>query len=121
VLKIFKDIYINFILKVAGVFTLLFIIVALCLYVDLEGFLLWTVVTVAFVLSFVAVVLMINILHRKLNEDIDTLTNYLQKIDAKEYDAEIKIKNYLEFLQLSLLLKNLIKRLVQKDKKLSKK
>jgi len=64
---------------------------------------------------------MINNLHKKLKEDIDALSFYLKKIDAKEYDAKIEIKNYLDFLELSLLLKNLIKRVVQKDKKAAKK
>jgi len=61
------------------------------------------------------------ILHKKLDEDIDAIVYYLKKIDAKEYNAKLKIKNYLEFLEISLLLKNLVKRVYAKDKKNSKK
>ena len=82
---------------------------------------LWISLAFSFLTAFLILVSMINNLHKKLKEDIDALSFYLKKIDAKEYDAKIEIKNYLDFLELSLLLKNLIKRVVQKDKKAAKK
>ncbi len=82
---------------------------------------LWISLAFSFLIAFLILVSMINNLHKKLKEDIDALSFYLKKIDAKEYDAKIEIKNYLDFLELSLLLKNLIKRVVQKDKKAAKK
>ena len=120
-LKIFKDVYINFIAKVGLVLLLLLATVLFSIYIDLEKNTLFIILIVAFIIAFLALVMMINTLHKKLNEDIDALSLYLKKIDAKEYDAQIKIKNYLDFLELSLLLKNLVKRLVQKEKKSSKK
>jgi len=70
-----------------------------------------------FISAFLIVVFLVKGLHKKLEEDIDALSSYLKKIDAKEYTAPIEIKNYLEFLELSILLKNLVKRLVKKEKK----
>jgi len=58
---------------------------------------------------------------KKITTDISSLTLYLEKISNKQYDSIIKIENYIEFLQLSMHLKNLVKRLQQKDKKQKKK
>jgi len=121
VLKIFKDIYINFTIKIALLFLFLFALVILCIKIDLQETTLWISLALAFSVAFLFVVAMINNLHKKLTEDIDALAHYLKKIDAKEYDAKIEIKNYLDFLELSLLLKNLVKRVVQKEKKSTKK
>jgi hypothetical protein len=120
-LKIFRDIYINFIIKTALLFITLFASVLLCISFDLRQSTLIISLLGIFFIAFLSLLVMINSLHKKLNEDIDILSSYLKKIDAKEYDAEIKIKNYLDFLELSLLLKNLVKRLVQKEKKNLKK
>jgi len=121
VLKIFKDIYVNFIVKTALLLLFLFGVVILCIKMNLEETTLWISLALAFTVAFLFFVAMINNLHKKLTEDIDALAHYLKKIDAKEYDAKIEIKNYLDFLELSLLLKNLVKRVVQKEKKSAKK
>jgi Ca2+/Na+ antiporter len=122
VLKIFHDIYLHFIIKTALLFVALFLSIYL---LSLSGIFgktaFWIIVAGLFIVTFLIIVMMIYKLHKRLNEDIETLREYLKKIDAKEYDAEIKIKNYLEFLEFSLLLKNLLKRLYQKEKKASKK
>ena len=52
-----------------------------------------------------------------LQEEIDSFQNYIDKIDQKEYEATFKAKHFQEFLQLSVSLKNIIKRLYSKDKK----
>jgi len=121
VLKIFRDIYVNFILKTAVLFIVLFALVSLFFFLDLDESQRFLFLLLTFIAAFLILVRMINRLHKKLNEDIDALSNYLKKIDTKEYDAKIEIKNYLDFLELSLLLKNLVKRVVQKEKKSSKK
>ena len=120
-LDITKDIYVNFIIKTAILFLVLFCTVYLCFSLGLQSTMMWSLIALAFVIAFLVFVGMINRLHKRLNEDVDALCNYLKKIDAKEYDAKIEIKNYLDFLELSLLLKNLIKRVVQKEKKSAKK
>ncbi len=81
----------------------------------------WFFVVFAFLVTSGVIVFMAYRLHKKLKEDIDALSDYLKKIDAKEYDAEIKIIHSIDFLELSLLLKNLVKRIYQKEKKASKK
>ena len=57
-------------------------------------------------------------LNTKLTDDIKEIKNYVTEIsEHKNYEAIIKIKNYTEFLEISLILKNIVKRLKQKDKK----
>jgi two-component system phosphate regulon sensor histidine kinase PhoR len=48
--------------------------------------------------------------------DIEQLTHYLDEISNKNYKAIIKTKYFYEFLQISLLLKNLVKKLSNRDK-----
>jgi len=57
----------------------------------------------------------------KLSDDIAEVINYLDDINNKDYDSIIKINTFQEFLQISLLLKNIVKRLKQREKKSSKK
>lgn len=61
-------------------------------------------------------------LQNELEEDIGSLENYVLEIsEHKNYEATLHIKHYLEFLSISVTLKNIIKRLRQKEKKASKK
>ena len=121
-LKIVHEIYFRFIIKTALLFVALFLSIYLLSLSDIFGkTAFWIVVASLFIVAFLILLTMIHKLHKRLNEDIEALSEYLKKIDAKEYDAEVKIKNYLEFLEFSLLLKNLLKRLYQKEKKTSKK
>ncbi len=53
---------------------------------------------------------------RRLRYDIAQITDYLQQIAAKNYKAEVKPRYYSEFLQISVQLKNLVKRLRQREK-----
>lgn len=48
--------------------------------------------------------------------DIEQLTHYLDEISNKNYKAIIKTKYFYEFLQISLMLKNLVKKLSNRDK-----
>lgn len=49
--------------------------------------------------------------------DIEQITNYLDEVSNKNYKAVIKTKYFYEFLQISLLLKNLVKKLSKNEKK----
>lgn len=58
----------------------------------------------------------------KINNDVKQIINYLYEVsENKNYDTNLKIDHYTDFLQISLLLKNISKRLNQKEKKSSKK
>lgn len=57
---------------------------------------------------------------KKVVYDIEQITNYLDEISNKNYKAIIKTKYFYEFLQISLLLKNLVKKLSRNEKKKSK-
>lgn len=48
--------------------------------------------------------------------DIRQITRYLDEISNKNYNAIIKTKYFYEFLQISLMLKNLVKKLSNRDK-----
>ncbi|WP_428743752.1 hypothetical protein [Sulfurimonas sp.] len=50
----------------------------------------------------------------KLDKDINALTLYLEELNDKNYDAQLEIHHNLEFLKISLLLKNIVKRLYKK-------
>ncbi|QSZ41143.1 hypothetical protein GJV85_03120 [Sulfurimonas aquatica] len=49
--------------------------------------------------------------------DLNQLKNYLEEISTKNYKAIMHVKYFHEFLELSLILKNIIKRLNKKEKK----
>jgi len=70
---------------------------------------------------FVIIVLIATIITIKMNKkiiyDISQITNYLDEISNKNYKAVVKTKYFYEFLQISLLLKNLVKKLSKNDKK----
>lgn len=83
------------------------------IYISLGFFLL-------FVLA-LSVYLYSKLLHR-LKYDLEQVREYLYDIsENKDYNSTIKIDNFTEFLQISLVLKNIVKRLNQKEKKTSKK
>ena len=50
----------------------------------------------------------------KLVTDVETLGEHVQEISDKQYDSAIKIKYYSDLLQISLVLKNIVKRLNKK-------
>lgn len=119
-LKNFRDSYKYFAFKIAFIFILLFATVYIFLRSATSTNLTWYILGGIFLVAYIFVVKLINSIQKKLEEDIYSIKNYLKKIDVKEYDANIKIIHYLDFLQISLLLKNLVKRLNNRDKKQTK-
>ena len=53
--------------------------------------------------------------NNKLVRDVETLSEHINEISEKDYQSKVEIKHYQEFLQISLLLKNILKRLNKKD------
>ena len=128
-----KDIYKKFFVAVIGLFSVVFALA----YVLLKDLLLehlrpehdnilqildsyntiWAEVLIAFILFGIVAFLYIKKLHDALLEDVQHLDEYMQEINKKNYDAIIQIQHYTEFLKISLIFKNLVKRLKQKEKK----
>lgn len=54
---------------------------------------------------------------QKVLHDISQITNYLDEVSNKNYKAIVKTRYFYEFLQISLLLKNLVKKLSKNEKK----
>lgn len=52
----------------------------------------------------------------KIVHDIEQITNFLDEVSNKNYNAIVKPKYFYEFLHISLMLKNLIKKLSSRDK-----
>jgi nitrate/nitrite-specific signal transduction histidine kinase len=53
---------------------------------------------------------------KKIDDDLSSIIDYIEDINNKKYNSIIKVDNYLEFLQISIILKNIAKRLKQKTK-----
>ena len=77
----------------------------------------WAEVLIAFVVLGTVAFLYIKRLSDTLLEDVQHLSEYMQAINDKNYDAIIQIQHYTEFLKIALIFKNLVKRLKQKEKK----
>ena len=77
---------------------------------------LWVKLAASFAL-FIAIALVISYkISKKAEYDIAQITHYLHEISAKNYMAVLKPEHFREFLQITLLLKNLVKKLRNRDK-----
>lgn len=77
---------------------------------------LWLKLFAAFsLLMIISLVIAYNI-SKKARHDIAQITHYLDQISAKNYKAILKPEYFREFLQISILLKNLVKKLNNRDK-----
>lgn len=81
---------------------------------------LWTKLFFVFVIIVVIAAFVSKNMSQKVVYDIEQITNYLDDISNKNYKAVIKTKYFYEFLQISLLLKNLVKKLSKSEKKKTK-
>ncbi|MDD5716980.1 MAG: HAMP domain-containing sensor histidine kinase [Sulfuricurvum sp.] len=77
---------------------------------------LWSKLVAAFsVLIIISLVIAYNI-SKKARYDILQITHFLDQISAKNYRAVLKPEYFREFLQISIMLKNLVKKLHNRDK-----
>lgn len=76
----------------------------------------WITIAALFGAVFVGVFFVLRFMIGSITDEIDDINNYLEEINNKNYEAVLKIEHHLEFLQLSLLLKNIVKRLKGKNK-----
>ncbi len=77
---------------------------------------LWTKLAASFVLFIIIALILAFKMSKKAEYDIAQITQYLHEISAKNYMAVLKPQYFREFLQITLLLKNLVKKLRNRDK-----
>jgi len=89
----------------------------------IESFnLVWLKISLLFFTLFVGAGLSMKYLQKKIYDDVESIAEYIYEIsENKNYEKSMKIQHYLEFLHIAVGLKNIAKRLSQKDKKQSKK
>ncbi|HIP54736.1 MAG TPA: hypothetical protein EYH11_04635 [Sulfurimonas autotrophica] len=127
-LKLKKDIFSTFVFTFLGSFFLLYIVV----YLLMKGFLLehgnsgaviddftilWLEIGVVFVVVSLVSFFFVQRLQKRITQETTQIQNYLEAIDAKNYDAVLKVNNYTEYLYIAVLLKNLVKRVKNREKK----
>ena len=78
---------------------------------------LWLELLLVFIGVIIVAAYISRTMSKKIVYDISQIRNYLDEISNKNYKAVIKTKYFYEFLQISLLLKNLVKKLSKNDKK----
>ncbi len=85
-----------------------------------EFYSLWLKLITAFVVIFLIAVYISKNMSQRIVYDINQITKYLDEISNKNYKAVIKTKYFYEFLQISLMLKNLVKKLSNREKQKQK-
>ncbi|MDD5158147.1 HAMP domain-containing sensor histidine kinase [Sulfurimonas sp.] len=73
---------------------------------------------------FMAIVIVGVFISRRMSQkivyDISQITNYLDEVSNKNYNTALKVRYFHEFLQISIFLKNLVKKLHKNEKKKNK-
>ena len=77
---------------------------------------LWSKLAASFVFFIIIALILAFNISKKAQYDIAQITHYLHEISAKNYMAVLKPQYFREFLQITLLLKNLVKKLRNRDK-----
>jgi signal transduction histidine kinase len=77
---------------------------------------LWFKLAASFAFFIVIALVVASKIAKKAHYDMAQITHYLQEISAKNYGAVLKPEYFREFLQITLLLKNLVKKLRNRDK-----
>jgi len=77
----------------------------------------WMILTTLFFFILLVLYFFIKSINYQLSQDLKEVHKYLEEISEKNYEAVIKIRYFREFLEISVRLKNIIKRLRNKDTK----
>jgi signal transduction histidine kinase len=77
---------------------------------------LWSKLAITFLVIILISFYISKMMSKRIVLDIEEITNYLDQISNKNYNAVIKPRFFYEFLQISLLLKNLVKKLSNREK-----
>lgn len=76
---------------------------------------LWYKLVAGFVLVLIVAFYLSRVMSQRVVYDIEQITNFLNEIANKNYNAVIKTKYFYEFLAISLMLKNLVKKLASRE------
>ncbi len=74
----------------------------------------WITIFIIFGMVFLGGFFLLRFWVGKVTQEVDDINNYLEEINKKNYEAVLKIEHHLEFLRLTVLLKNIVKRLKNK-------
>jgi len=75
----------------------------------------WMILLALFIFIMLLIYFSIESIKYKFAEDIEHFQGYINEISDKNYKAVVKIKYFHEFLEMSLRLKNVVKRLNNKE------
>lgn len=82
----------------------------------------WLQILLVLFVLLIASYFILRVIRKRVYDDVETLSSHIYEIsENKNYNHPLKIQHYFEFLNIAVSLKNITKRLVQKDKKSSKK
>ncbi len=81
-----------------------------------DFYLAWSRLAVVFLVFIILALIISYNMSKKIQYDVTQISNYLDEIADKNYKAVIKTQYFNEFLQVSLKLKNLVKKLSSRDK-----
>jgi len=108
----------DFFKKIIFILSICFLTLCFVSYLLIEIFQTsWFFVVFAYILIFSALSFYIKQKLKKLTDDINTISTYVEDINNKNYNAIVKVENYIEFLKISINLKNIAKRLNSKTKR----
>ncbi len=82
----------------------------------LDFYSLWIKLAIAFLIVMGIAFYFSRVMSQKITYDISQITHYLEEIANKNYNAFLKTKHFYEFLEISLMLKNLVKKLTSREK-----
>ncbi len=77
----------------------------------------WMILGGLYIFILALIYLSIKSINYKLSEDIEHFQDYLEEVSNKNYESVVIIKYFHEFLEMSLRLKNVVKRLNSKHSK----
>ncbi|MEA1917541.1 MAG: ATP-binding protein [Campylobacterota bacterium] len=77
---------------------------------------LWIKLLLMFFVFIIAALITTYIISKKIKFDIDQITTYLQDITNKNYNSIVKPRHFIEFISISIMLKNLTKKLSNREK-----
>ncbi len=77
---------------------------------------LWSKLAIVFLFVILLAFYLSKVMSEKILYDIKQITNFLDEMSNKNYKAVIKTKYFYEFLEISLMLKNLVKKLTSREK-----